>query len=191
MTRRGWRTNWLRSSRTVALSRALEAALSVAIGAVADEAADSLMMSIGAAFDPAEFALAMQEWAGPYVATVTRTFTDVTRRLVENVVGRYRATPGITIAQVEALLEGAFGARRAQVVAVTEITRAAAQATRQYQKILDEAGVKMRRVWRTSNDSLTCPICGPRNGMVMTDADPPPPAHPKCRCFETLEMMAE
>lgn len=37
-------------------------------------------------------------------------------------------------------------------------------------------------IWITHRDERTCLICGPRNGIEFKIGDPPPPAHPNCRC---------
>lgn len=77
-----------------------------------------------------------------------------------------------------------FGPTRAEVIAVTEITRASVQGELAIAADLRSQGVNMDAVWETNNDELVCPICAPRNGKKQNDgwADPPP-AHPRCRCW--------
>lgn len=173
-----------------ALSGALKAELLVTLEGLLLEAAEQLADENGVPLDPAEIAAAANVWATQYVATTVGKFDSTTRTLIEAVVRKYETTPGMTRAQVEKLLEGALGAKRAEVTAITEITRAASQATRHYQETLKGMGIEMKRVWNTNNDSLTCPICGPLNGKSEDEYEGEPPAHPRCRCFETLRLVA-
>jgi hypothetical protein len=46
-------------------------------------------------------------------------------------------------------------------------------------KELEEQGIKMVPIWNTREDEIVCPICGPRNGLEITD-DEYPPIHPNC-----------
>lgn len=50
------------------------------------------------------------------------------------------------------------------------------------------------RVWHTQADEMTCPTCRPMNAQRAAVGRPytkrplkGPPAHPNCRCWETLE----
>lgn len=178
-----------RTPDITALSGAMKAELLVALEGLILEAAEQLADENGVPLDPADIAAAANVWASQYVATTVGKFDSTTRTLIEAVVRKYETTPGMTRAQVEKLLEGALGAKRAEVTAITEITRAAAQATNHYQKALKEMGIEMKRVWNTNNDSLTCPICGPLNGKTEDEHAGEPPAHPRCRCFTTLRLV--
>lgn len=174
-----------------ALMGSVRAELLVALETLFNDAAEQLADENAIPLDPVAVAAAASVWATGYTATFGGNFDEATRTLIQGVVRKYETTPGMTRAQVEKLLEGALGARRAEVVAITEITRAASQATRHYQKTLKEMGVEMRRVWRTNNDSLTCPLCGPLNGKTEEEYEGEPPLHPRCRCFETLELVKQ
>jgi SPP1 gp7 family putative phage head morphogenesis protein len=97
-------------------------------------------------------------------------------------------TPGMTLGDVAAMLP--YSAERAQLIAVTETTRAYAQgqqmAGEQMRKDFPDVRVVQR--WYTNNDDRVCEICGPLDG---TEADlgetfegiEAPPAHPNCRCW--------
>jgi len=75
--------------------------------------------------------------------------------------------------------------KRAELIAVTEITRAFAQGNTEAWKA---QGVEGRK-WFTSEDELVCPICGDLAGSVARLGDDfeggvdNPPAHPRCRCW--------
>ena len=73
------------------------------------------------------------------------------------------------------------------MIAVTEITRAAAEGVKLTQETLRSSGLSFERIWRTANDELVCPVCGPLNGKPEREwGGVEPPAHPNCRCSATL-----
>lgn len=94
-------------------------------------------------------------------------------------------------------LEGTvFSRQRAELIAVTEVTRAYAEGARQ---AWQAGGVIKAMRWQTANDELVCPICEPLNGTIaqvtggtfeardgqgnIVATAPIPPAHPRCRCW--------
>lgn len=74
---------------------------------------------------------------------------------------------------------------RAEMIAVTEVTRAAAQGEEALTKEIRSLNpnVKVVQIWLTSSDEITCFLCAPlhgkRRGNEWTE---PPPRHPRCRC---------
>ncbi len=130
------------------------------------------------------------EWAAVYSYELISGLTDTTREVVRHAITSFLATPGMTVGDLRAMLEPAFGKVRAEMIAITEVTRAVNQATRIYQQLIREWGLEMARIWRTSHDKLVCPVCSPNEGKPEWDWTFPegPPAHPRCRCWTTLEM---
>jgi SPP1 gp7 family putative phage head morphogenesis protein len=94
---------------------------------------------------------------------------------------------------VAGLLANTFGRSRAETIAVTEVTRAAAEGGRLYQQQLQQAGFTFDRIWRTSNDERVCPVCGPLDGKPEAEWGglDSPPAHPNCRCSVTLRRRRD
>ena len=93
--------------------------------------------------------------------------------------------------------DGAFGKKRAEMIARTEVTTAASEGTQETQRQLAAQGVVMVEIWKTRNDEIVqqCPICWPRNGLPI-QADNATrgellPGHPRCRCWETLEFAKD
>jgi len=83
-----------------------------------------------------------------------------------------------------------FGPARAESIAVTEVTRAASAGAMEFQRELNEMGMTTVEVWQTARDDVTCPICAPLQSKKRGDGwDSPPPAHPRCRCFVTIEPV--
>ncbi len=81
-----------------------------------------------------------------------------------------------------------FSPVRAQMIAITEVTRAYAEGNKIAWR---ESGVTEGMEWNTANDELVCPICGPLDGEQVPLDDEfdggfeAPPAHPRCRCWLT------
>lgn len=149
-------------------------------------------LAVGIGFDPAAVNAAALDWARTYTYDLVTGLTETTRKTVSQAVAQFLETPGMTRGELEALLEPAFGPQRAEMIAITEVTRASSEATKQYQQYIAEAGLQMVRIWNTANDELVCPICGPLNGKPETEwiEEHPsgPPAHVRCRCWTTLRV---
>ena len=145
---------------------------------------------VGIDFDVAVINSAALEWASGYAYELVNGLTVTTRDVIQRTVAQFIETPGMTIGDVEALLEPAFGQVRAKMIAVTEITRAYSRSTAIYQDMLRRYGIEMERVWQTSADERVCPICGPLNGQREGDWPEElrsgPPAHVNCRCWVNL-----
>ena len=164
------------------------------LGALTDAAlarAQALAAVIGPDFDPAD--LDVGAWAASYSAERAEQVTATTRGIVERVINQARATPGMPLADVARQLGPAFSARRAETIAVTEITRAASQATLHYQRYLKTHGLEFERIWQTNNDEHTCAICTPLNGKperIWGQQFPDgAPAHARCRCATSLRRV--
>jgi SPP1 gp7 family putative phage head morphogenesis protein len=79
-------------------------------------------------------------------------------------------------------LEDVFGPVRAELIGVTEVTRAYQQGSVAAWK---EAGIIKKKEVRVSEDELVCPICAPKNGKQYDLDDPAgdSPFHVRCRCW--------
>ncbi len=110
----------------------------------------------------------------------------VTRELVEQAVAQWRATPGADREALIAMLEPAFGRRRAETIAITSATEAATAGARAYRDLLQrEYGLDYEMIWYTAADERVCPICGALHQKRERDwgsYSAGPPAHPRCRC---------
>ena len=181
---------------------ALDSVLHVRVTRVMVNEALKLGTSTGVHFDPAIINTEALNWANAYTynlvkelrGTTQDALTAVQEKLqgqLRDVLGQWQTTPGMTRENLEALLEPTFGQPRAEMIAITEVTRAASAATNAYQeRIGKDAGIRMVRRWQTRNDERTCEICGPLNQLLedqWADELPDgPPAHPRCRCWTTL-----
>jgi HK97 family phage portal protein len=135
------------------------------------------------------------DWLADYMPQFNTGLDATTQNLLSKIIAQYRTTPGMTIDNVIASLRPAFDKSRARAIAITEITRAASQATIEYQTYLASKGLLYERIWNTDADELVCPICVPLNnkGEDVWIAEYPsgPPAHVRCRCDTTLRRVRE
>jgi len=88
-----------------------------------------------------------------------------------------------------------LGPVRAELIATTEITRAAVEGELQLVRELNKEGAELIATWFTVRDERVCPICEPLDGRPETEEGgfvprgeagpgiPSPPAHPRCRCW--------
>lgn len=97
----------------------------------------------------------------------------------------------MTNQELSARVASIFGPARADQIAITEVTRAAAQGESFIAGELAKQGVVMAAIWETRIDDLVCAICGPRQGMERgTNWLYDPPAHVGCRCGVRYEMRS-
>lgn len=139
------------------------------------------------------------DWARSYSYDLSYLLTGNTRDLIEQALLAQPSpaqqqllregisehfTTQMTLGQLRERLAGAFGPVRAATIAITEVTRAAAQGEIALAEIMSrDIGARSVPVWQTRNDELVCPICGPRHGQPQGEGwTDPPPAHPRCRC---------
>lgn len=108
---------------------------------------------------------------------------DTTRKQVQQAIGDWIRS-GDKISVLEGQLSPIFGKVRAEMIAVTEVTRVIAAGN---QEAWESTGVVSKMIWNTSEDDRVCPICAPRDQteIGVGDIDAMPPAHVRCRCFQT------
>lgn len=170
-----------------AMRREYESALIGTLETIFLEQVAAETAAIGIAWDIANTRAA--DWATQYGFDLVSRLTDTRRRLLQQSVADFNRT-GMSLGDLRSRLENEFGAVRAEMIAVTETTRAAAEANREYVGYLRRQGAQMRELVQTSNDERVCPICGPKQ-----DQDPNevgigyPPFHPRCRCWTVAEAI--
>ena len=116
------------------------------------------------------------------VAKITSTSMDA---FTEKFPGWVEA--GGTLDELIAQLTPHYGPWRAEMIAVTETTRAYAKGN---EVMWGASGVVDGKQWNTAEDELVCEICGPLANQettlegVYSDGTTSPPAHVRCRCWE-------
>jgi len=130
------------------------------------------------------------DWARDYVGQLIRGIDDTTQRGVRDAVERFYSE-GENLGALRERLARWYGPMRADMIATTEVTRAAVEGERGTAAELAKEGIVMVEVWKTNNDELVCTICGPLNGKRKGDGwteRDGPPAHPRCRCWTSHEL---
>ena len=151
-----------------------------------DQAAE-LMAATPSAIDWALVNEAAVQWAQAYSFEFVPGITSTSQRVLQTAVSAY-FDQGLTIGDLTQRIESIFGSRRAEMIAVTEITRAASEGEQQIVRELAKQGINLKPIWQTNNDDLVCPLCGPRHNNEITD-NQYPPLHPKCRCWVNHEII--
>jgi hypothetical protein len=170
------------------------AVLAVVVLALAKQATQQTMQyaaGLNIPLDIAKVNVAAWEWARGYGFELVKGINATTQQLVGQVIAQYAVTPSMTIADVASALDTTFGATRAQTIAITETTRANAQANRIAQEMLRTAGVRSVLIWKTAQDERVCDICEPLDGKPEGDWDgmDGPPAHVRCRCETEIQVQ--
>jgi hypothetical protein len=143
--------------------------------------AEGLMAEINIGIEWDQLNLTASNWAATYSEQLLKQMFNRTYEGVSQVVPRFY-TEGWNINQLTGELERWYSPVRAEMIAVTETTRAATEGERAVAEQLNrESGIELVPVWLTVNDELVCPICGARNEKQIVDGKFPP-AHPRCRC---------
>lgn len=159
-----------------------------------------LSVAMGITFDPAVLNSEALRWAREYSYDLVRGLTETTRNQLREATSAFVQTPGMTIGDISKLIEPAFGPVRADMIAITETTRAYSQATNELAGLLrqETPELTITKVNNTMQDERVCPICGPLEGAPESEWPSPdgPPWHVRCRCsssirFETPEQLAE
>lgn len=108
---------------------------------------------------------------------VLASIHDTTRERVEAVLAEW---DGRDMAVLSALLEPIFSASRAEMIAITEVTRAFQDGNT---LAWLATGYVSLYQWNTQKDERVCPICSPKDGRIYAVGGEKPPAHPNCRCW--------
>lgn len=141
------------------------------------------------AFDWALIAEEAASWAAMYGAELITGIGSTTQRIVAKKVANWLRTPGLTIGDLTKSLLPWFDETRAQMIAVTETTKAYAEGERILIDRATQAGLKVEPMWQTSNDEIVreCPVCWPNHRKLKSEGWTVdwPPAHPRCRCWTT------
>lgn len=165
--------------------------------ATADEIARTAT-GVGFEFETTRYNEAAREWAREYSYELVKGLTDKTRKVIQDATSQFIATPGMTRGDLQDLLIPAFGAVRADAIAVTEMTRAYSQAQTAYKEMLAGEGITMERVWHTLADEAVCDVCRNLNRTVENEQGlfvafngkeyDNAPAHVNCRCVVELRL---
>lgn len=141
-----------------------------------------------------ELATRAVRWARQYAGELVRGLTNTTQRAVREAVATFISTPGMTFTDLKDMLSQTFSPGRAEMIAVTETTRAFYEGGKEAVEEIRRVGFDMVGIWRTAVDDRVCPICSPLEGLQENPSggfgpqNLTPPAHPRCRCDIAYEL---
>ena len=137
-------------------------------------------------------------WSMDHTTRISQGIADNSQRIVGDIVRDARES-GQSQAELAKRLSWRFGRAHAEMVAITETTRADAEAATALQNRLGEMGVRTRRRWLTGEDERVCPICRPFDHATAEMGQPftatngqqamNPPLHPRGRCQVVIEEI--
>jgi hypothetical protein len=115
---------------------------------------------------------------------------DTTLNMVRNRVETFYRTPGMTMGELRADLEPYFGERRAENIAVTEVTNAYAEGEKlAAERAMANGQTDLMRYWHTNRDEKVCAICRAQDGKPEFEWTSSFPAHPHDRCWTTYNWV--
>jgi hypothetical protein len=153
------------------------------------DAAEQFMDTVNYAMDNDLLRASARAWANQASMNLVTQMNDTSRRQVLDSVDNF-FNESMSNKELRERLERVFSPRRAELAAVTEVTRAASEGSERVAADLRSKGVRLVAVWQTLVDERVCPICGPRHEQKQGDGWMfLPPAHPKCRCYVNYEVL--
>ena len=154
-------------------------------------AAERVLGTISIGVDWALINEAAVEWATRYTFELISGINETSRQALQKLIPSY-FEEGLSQGELRDRLSNLYSPVRAEMIARTEVTRAAVEGERMTVRELARYGVQMVEVWQTRNDEIVCPICGPKHGKKKGDGwteNDGPPAHPRCRCWINHEAV--
>ena len=162
--------------------------------------ATNVMLNVGIGINLDNINHQAVNWARSHTEEVMNEIWRTRHEAVVDILNRYPGVgevigqgyeQGLTIREISERLQPLYSPVRAEMIAVTETTRAVVEGERAYVEQLErESGQRMIPIWMTANDERVCPICNPRNEKPITNGQFPP-AHPRCRCGVGWEFPKE
>lgn len=175
---------------TSKMDEAMLVLLLLSLGGIAVREALQRSAAIGVSVSIDAVNRAAVQWAQSYGYDLVRGINETTRQAIQNAMTQFARTPGMGIDDVARMLEPTFGSNRANMIAVTETTRAQSRAVDIAKVELEQMGLRYRRQWVTYGDDRVCPICSPLHNkyedVYRQEFPEGPPAHVRCRCWIAL-----
>jgi len=149
--------------------------------------AEGLMGNVGIGIEWDMINTAASQWARRHTESVLKELFNRRYEHLDEVIPRFYEE-GWDLGRLQYELEHWYSPLRAEMIAVTETTRAAVEGERAFvEELQKESNIRMIPIWQTANDEIVCLICGPKHGKEITDGNYPP-AHPRCRCWVTYDL---
>lgn len=144
-----------------------------------------LVEQIGVGIDWALVNEAARDWAKRYTFELVGGITQTSRNFLQKEISEWIES-GKPLDDLIKNVETMFSRNRAEMISITEVTRAFASGNLASWKA---SGVVDGKKWQTAQDEMVCPICEPLansetdlSGLFEGGLDSPP-AHVRCRCW--------
>lgn len=126
-------------------------------------------------------------WARQYTYELVGGINETSQRwLADAITDFYNAK--LSYKDLVTRVSTVFGPARAENIAVTEVTRAAAAGASEFERELNVLGVETETVVATAEDADVCEaICLPKQGLPVSEVGWPP-FHPRCRCWPVVKV---
>jgi hypothetical protein len=158
------------------------------------EAAERMLETVTIGVDWSLVNEAASNWAMQHGSQLVKGINGTTQSATNRAIANF-FEQGLTFGDLRDRLGKIYSPVRAEMIAITETTRAASAGEYEMVREIEKEGVRMVAVWQTANDDLVCPICEPRHGKKEGDEwtrnaglHQEPPAHPRCRCWVNHEF---
>ncbi len=127
------------------------------------------------------------DWARQATLDLETGLTENSKQIIQSGVADFY-DQRLTLGALQDRLSRTFGPVRAEMIAITETTRAAAQGEKGYADELRKQGAVLKGVIETEKDEAVCAICAPLDGKDP-EVEGYPPYHPRCRCNVRYEAV--
>jgi len=158
---------------------------------MAVSASETEALSLGIEIDHDEIVAEASNWARTYGFNMVSDLNENTRNHLQNALRNYFDTPDRNLDLLIGDLSSMFTPRRAQTIAVTEVTRGFENGKRIYAEKLEIDGILTEPRWYTMKDNNVCVICEPNDEKLRSEGWTVAeiPAHPNDRCWTELELV--
>lgn len=144
--------------------------------------AEGIMRDVGIGVDWAVVNTIASTWSKQHSESVLKRMFDKTYEGINQTIPEFYEQ-GLNLGELKQRLERWYSPVRAEMIAITETTRAAVEGERALVEELEkQSGIHMIPYWMTNRDETVCPTCGPKDNKEIVDGVFPP-EHPNCRCW--------
>ena len=172
-------------------SNDVRTALSVPINEIFYEQFEAQLEEFGLSIGDSTGSVEALNFVQRYMFDLVGGITDTTRNALQQEILSYIQNGDMTIEDLAKRLYRYYGPNRAEMIAITETTRAASEGENATMREVEKlTGNQYEPIWQTAADERVCDYCNPRNGKVVRKDDAPP-AHPRCRCWRNHRKVGE
>ncbi len=155
------------------------------------EAARAEILASGIGVSVEAIIAAANNWASTFGFNLVTGINESSRQLLQRELVNFFQSTEPSLEALITRLTPQFGAVRAEMIAITEVTRGFEQGTLIYTDELRKIGIGTDLRWHTFQDERVCPICVPNEGKLRSEGWTVSeiPAHPRDRCWTTIEVI--